>query len=322
MAASVVWGLGAEVMAAAAGSFLVQGLTQSVKRRRAVMNVASGGWAARMQMLLIGGVRPLLRPSKKLLEMQAVSSLAKRAQTMLEERGSKANEEALVSLLIAASAASLLLGFALSGSIVFGVTLACIAVMGSAGYVRTMTDRTIRQMREDVPEVIRCMQTCFRSGQSLLQTLAYTSQEVGGALGKVFSVAAKRLKMGDTTQSALGILRKYPEVPELTFVAVALDVQHQTGGSIVPVLESARESVEGELELMRTLRVQTAQAKLSATIVTIMPFVLIALFSLMSPDFLSPFFSSWQGVFMLGLALAMQLAGVISVRHMLKIDVS
>lgn len=116
-------------------------------------------------------------------------------------------------------------------------------------------------------------------------------------------------------------MRANPRVPELSFVAVALDVQHRTGGSIAPVLESATESVEGELKLMRALRVQTAQAKLSASIVTVMPFVLVALFSLMSPDFLSPFFSSFLGLALLALALIMQLTGVLIVRRMLKVDV-
>ena len=96
--------------------------------------------------------------------------------------------------------------------------------------------------------------------------------------------------------------------------------QHQSGGSIAPVLETARESVVSELDLMRSMRVQTAQAKLSASIVTVMPFLLVALFSIVSPGFLAPFFTSLAGMGILAVALAMQIAGVMSVRHMLRID--
>ena len=86
------------------------------------------------------------------------------------------------------------------------------------------------------------------------------------------------------------------------------------------VLDAARESGEGEIDLMRSLRVQTAQAKLSARIVTLMPFILVALFSLMSKDFLTPFFTSFAGFCLLGLALSMQLAGVLMVRRMLRVE--
>jgi tight adherence protein B len=126
--------------------------------------------------------------------------------------------------------------------------------------------------------------------------------------------------MGATPTEALDVFRHNEAVPELAFVSVALDVQHQSGGSIAPVLESATDSVSSELDLMRSLRVQTAQAKLSAGIVTVMPFVLVALFSLMSPGFLSPFFESFVGFLLLAVALLMQAAGVLCVRHMLKIN--
>lgn len=106
-------------------------------------------------------------------------------------------------------------------------------------------------------------------------------------------------------------------MPELAFVAVALDVQHRSGGSLAAVLDAARESVESEIDLARSLKVQTAQAQLSARIVTAMPFVLIALFSLMSPGFLSPFFESMAGMALLAAALVMQVAGVVLVHRML-----
>ena len=87
------------------------------------------------------------------------------------------------------------------------------------------------------------------------------------------------------------------------------------------VLDAARDTVEGELELTRSLRVQTAQAKLSARIVSVMPIVLIALFSLVSEDFLAPFFSRFAGMTLLGIAVGMQVAGIFAVRRMLKVEV-
>jgi tight adherence protein B len=79
--------------------------------------------------------------------------------------------------------------------------------------------------------------------------------------------------------------------------------------------------VESELELARNLKVQTAQARLSSSIVTWMPFILVAIFSFVSPGFLSPFFESLAGIALLVVALLMQAAGVFSVRHMLKVEV-
>ena len=85
------------------------------------------------------------------------------------------------------------------------------------------------------------------------------------------------------------------------------------------ILEAARQSVSDELELKRTLRTQTAQAKLSAQIVTVMPFALLAVFSLLSPGFLTPFSESPMGIALLAAALGMQAIGVSIVRKLLKV---
>ena len=86
------------------------------------------------------------------------------------------------------------------------------------------------------------------------------------------------------------------------------------------VLDAATDTVKGELALRRTLRVQTAQAKLSARVVVIMPFVLVAAFSLASPDFLMPFFSGPIGYALLAVAIAMQVVGIVLVRRALAVE--
>lgn len=87
-------------------------------------------------------------------------------------------------------------------------------------------------------------------------------------------------------------------------------------------MDVTRESIEDDLEMSRSLRTQTAQARLSARIVTAMPFALVALFSILSEGFLTPFFESVPGMVMLGVALLMQVAGVLIVRNMLNVEVA
>ena len=86
------------------------------------------------------------------------------------------------------------------------------------------------------------------------------------------------------------------------------------------VLDAATDTVKGELALRRSLRVQTAQAKLSARVVVVMPFVLIAAFSLASPGFLMPFFSSVFGYALLSAAIVMQVAGIVLGRRALAVE--
>lgn len=316
------WALVAGLFALAAGAAMGEAAHQSAQRKSLAASMLAPTRREQVILRLQGGFGPLRKAAGWLSEhVSYLGHACESAVMILGERGLSFTGEALLSLLMSASLVALAIGWMIAGSPVFGAALMGIVFVGSLAFVRSKSDKMNIEMREQVPEALRSLSMSFRSGHSLPQTLSDSAQETSGYLGHLFSVAADRLEMGATPAEALAVMRSNPRVPELSFVAVALDVQHRSGGSIAPVLESATDSVEGELKLMRSLRVQTAQAKLSASIVTVMPFVLVALFSLMSPDFLSPFFSSILGMALLALALIMQLTGVLIVRRMLKVDV-
>ncbi len=310
----------AALLGLATGIFIGEGIDELIRHRKFVAALIETDNKNGTSLLLKRGVVFLRPVARYLLRFPAIDKQVSQALQVFESRGYESDKESALSLVFAATLCAALIGGVISASVVCGIAVGCCAIVGVFWFVRNRSEKQSLSVRENVPEALRCMSTCFRAGLSLVQTLRHTAHEVGGALGELFDVAARRLEMGASPTEALSVLRRSQRIPELVFVAVALDVQHQSGGSIVPVLDAARESVEDELNLMRSLQVQTAQAKLSARIVTLMPFVLVALFALISPDFLMPFFTSVAGMGLLLLALGMEVAGVVLVRRMLNVD--
>lgn len=290
--------------------------------RRSNLVVGMGASTKREKLLAMArrGVKPFFPLSRWLAgKSDLLKESMQSASILLSESGIHITEDALLSDLVAITLASAIIGAIIGGSPTFGIAIACIVFIGTVSFFRNRFAKRNIAMREEIPEALRTLAMSFRSGHSLPQVLSDSAQECKGYLGYLFSIASDRIEMGATPEEALAVMRGNERAPELSFVAVAMDIQHQSGGGIALVLESAMDSIEGELKLARSLRVQTAQAKLSASIVTIMPFVLIALFSLFSPDFLTPFFSSPMGMAVLVVALTMQLTGVLIVRRMLNV---
>lgn len=308
-------------LAIAGGSALGDFAYHSLRRKRVALAINDTGNRERLACLAKRGVAPLeplstwlLRRSRLLRE--SFSSV----QILIAEFGIDASMSALLSDLLLVSILTFAVGFVIGRSAVLGIALAVIVFIGAISFARNRFAKQNIMMREEIPEALRTIAMSFRSGHSLPQVLSDASRECKGYLAHLFSIAADRIEMGATPNEALSVMRGNPRAPELSFVAVALDIQHQCGGGVALVLESAMDSIEGELKLARSLRVQTAQAKLSASIVTIMPFILVALFSLFSPDFLSPFFTSLLGMTVLAIALIMQMTGILIVRRMLNVD--
>lgn len=278
--------------------------------------VGHGGYLA----ALVRNGAPALVPLIGVLAKNHVAAaFFERLRWYCEEKGLVATEESAATLFVAFELLIVVAGSLIAASPVFGLIVAACLVILVNSLVNQLQDRQKDAMREAIPDVLRSMSSCFHSGYTLLQTFRELAQESKGPLKGHFVRAASDLETGMTAEETLRKLRDSSAIGELAFVTVALEVQHRTGGSLQQIIDTACDSVENELELRRSLKVQTAQARLSARVVTAMPFVLIGVFSLISKDFLMPFFSSPLGIAILAVALTMQVIGIVCVRHLLDV---
>lgn len=255
-----------------------------------------------------------------LSRIPAVLGVGERLQRVAESRNLHTTCESVLTVLLAADTVAFFVFWVLSGSIVAGVVGALCVAAVVVVVSHSASDREKDSMRQEIPAALELMGACLSSGFTLMQTFQQISSEMQGSIGRLFGRSAHALEIGESTTDVLAHLQDESDISELSFVVAALEIQHESGGSLKQVLASASKSVKSELALRRSLQVQTAQAKLSARIVTLMPFILIALFCVVSPDFLQPFFSSVAGYGLLIVALLMEAAGIILVQRALTID--
>lgn len=270
--------------------------------------------------LLRNGIKPLWKVAQRLSSLPIVDRFVSPLCEALRYCGYWSNKESLLSLVVGVAVSTLVLSCVIASPVFGSAFFVCLLFFVSMRARKILEQRRIA-LREAIPEALQTMKSCFNAGYSLAQTLRYVADETAGPLGELFKHVCAELDTGATIDEALDYLKQESHESELVFLAAALEIQHRTGSSMKQVLDAARESVMDEIELKQTLKTQTAQAKLSAQIVSIMPFALIAVFSLVSEGFLSPFFESATGMILLGVALSMQALGILMVRRMLKVEV-
>lgn len=322
MDARMLAGLTAVLSGFACAFSLTFWVGQAIRKRQASITAQGGNVSARAIVFwrLRNGYALLRAPAARLLRINKVADAMRSLANLLGARGVVTQPESLASVVLGAFLLVAVASASITGSVVGAVAVpVCVAAVVVV-IVGNREDRRREAIREAVPGALESMAACFGSGFTLLQTFKQVAGDIPDPLASTFASSANVLEMGGSAEAALKELREGAHASELAFVAVALDVQHQSGGAMKQVLDAATETVRGELALRRSLRVQTAQAKLSARVVAIMPFILVAAFSLASPDFLAPFFSSPSGYALLALALIMQVSGIVLVRRALEVD--
>lgn len=179
--------------------------------------------------------------------------------------------------------------------------------------------RRLAQMRAELPLALQALAGSIGAGQSNRQAFGYVAAQGSGPLNNEMKRVAWELDAGKSMDEALlGLSQRVP-LAEMQLLCAAFRIQQRSGGSMQAVLESAAQSVRDSLELQRTLQVKTAQARLSARVVGLMPLALLALLSLVSPGYLGAFFSSAVGVVMFVAALMLDAFGLFLVHRIVSV---
>ncbi|MDR1015855.1 MAG: type II secretion system F family protein [Coriobacteriales bacterium] len=186
-------------------------------------------------------------------------------------------------------------------------------------FAKHSLQRRQRQLREQLPEALQSLAMAFLAGYSLQQALAQSAREVAEPLASELGQTVDDIKAGKSPGTALGALCERVRIDDLRFVTVALEIQHRSGGSIKDLLDHASASINQQFELERSLAVGTAQARLSAKLVTVLPLLLVVVLSLLMPGYLQSFFSGPLGFAILLTAVALEAVGIFLIRHILKV---
>lgn len=270
----------------------------------------------------MNAIRSFASPvTEKLVSFKTINEYTKNACIVLKSKWPYMNQGLLLSLM----SCSLLFVFIVSGCLTASLLTAVIVVVCALlvfdARIKRLEEKNRDELREDLPDVLRSMQSCFNVGYSFPQVIEHVSLETKGQTKRIFEEAHDILRTGGSVDDALKCLRESSKDSEMMFLSLACEIQHKTGSSMRDVLNSLQDSLSQEVDLKRQLRSSTAQAQLSAQIVTIMPFLLLGLFSFISPGFMDAFFESVSGVVLFMVALLMQAAGVVIIRRLLKVEV-
>lgn len=128
----------------------------------------------------------------------------------------------------------------------------------------------------------------LRIGRNVLGAVAEVTDAVPEPLQSILLEIVTDVRLGGSVEDVVMRIAEREANPHLKVVASALSLHAQHGGSLVEILESVTESIEEEDRLQRDIRSLTADARLSAIVLMVMPIVAIVVVTLLSPGYMAP----------------------------------
>lgn len=190
-----------------------------------------------------------------------------------------------LSLLVAFAASS---GFATFAAFVVGLAAPFVAL-------RIVAARRLRAFDNQLPDVLATMASSLRAGYGLRAALQVVVEEGSPPISVELRRVLSEARLGRPLEEALVSMCERLGWHDLLYVATAVEVQSQVGGSLAGVLQTVAETVRTRQQHRRRIRALTATARSSAFVIALLPFAFGALLMLINPHYMLPFLESRTG---------------------------
>ena len=244
-----------------------------------------------------------------------------RLQTQLDRAAwpMRANE-----FLVLSVASGLLGGLTIggtTGNLLWAVVGAVIAGFVPTLVMRIKIGRRRVAFEEQLPATLQLLAGSLRAGYGLLQALDAVVKEADDPTSSEFARVLTEARLGMPLDEALEGMAQRLDSDDFHWVVLAIGIQREVGGNLAELLTTVAETMRSRATLRRQIKVLSAEGRISAWIVGLMPFFVAFALSIINPGYLAELFQRIEGLVMLGFGAALLVLGMLWLRKIVDIEV-
>ncbi len=254
---------------------------------------------------------------RKLESLPAMESVAKR----IEEAGHKILAYQLVLISIVIGVTALLASWFYFGSPAVTATAAFLGAYFPFMKINMDRVKRIQTFEEQLPDAIDTIKRALRAGHPLAASLKLVAEELDDPVAGEFELTFGDINYGnDVRRAMLGLLSRVPSVTVMALVTSIL-VQKETGGNLAEILEKISIVIRGRFKFQRKVKTYSAEGRMSAWVLAMVPLVLFVILWVVTPDYLPILIEDERGQKLIAYGFVSAVAGVFWIRKILRIDV-
>jgi len=201
------------------------------------------------------------------------------------------------------------------------VLAAFILGMAPWTYLMRARHKRMRKLEQQLPDALDLITRAVRAGHSLPLGIQLVSEEMPDPIAGEFRLVHEQVSFGVSFQQALTNLCDRVPLTDFRFFVVSVLIQRQSGGNLSEVLGNLSGLIRDRLKLLARVKVLSAEGRMSAWTLGLMPFFIAGVMNLVNPEFMSPLWTDPLGQTMLKVLLTMMFIGILVLRRIVKIRV-
>jgi tight adherence protein B len=212
-------------------------------------------------------------------------------------------------------AATLLQGFL---GLVFSIILVGLVPIGLLNF---LAGRRRRKFMAQLPDMLQLLAGSLRAGYSLLQGVDAVALEVSDPMGQELRRVLAEARLGRPLEDALDDAAERMNSADFAWAVMAVGIQREVGGNLAELLDTVAETMIQRERLRREVRSLTAEGRVSAFILGLLPVGLGVMMFAVNRSYIEKLFNTGVGQAMLGGSSVLALVGFLWMKKIVEIEI-
>lgn len=260
---------------------------------------------------------------KFVLRLLQRMNLTERLAALLEQAGLRWRVPRLIHACLALFLTGFVMVWYTAPSSFRGLALPVGAALGSIPLLLVLRKRSkrLKAFEEMFPESLEFVARSMRAGHGFAVSLEMIHKEFQEPLAGEFRRTFEEHNLGMPLDLALQKLARRVPLLDVHFFVSAVLLQKRTGGNLAEILDKLAYVIRERFKLRGRIRAISAHGRMTGTALSIIPMAVATLMFFVNPPYVQFFITDETGQIMMGIALALQLAGFLVIKKIVSIEV-
>jgi tight adherence protein B len=214
--------------------------------------------------------------------------------------------------------AVLFVGFLLLGPIV-GLMMGAVTAIAFRAVVTIRASRRRARFADQLGDTLQVIAGSLRSGHGLLQAVDTVAEESESPTREEFRRIVVETRLGKNLQDALQAAAMRVRNDDFEWVVEAIEIHREVGGDLAEVLDHVAATIRSRNSIRRQVQALSAEGRLSAVILFILPVGLTGVIAVVNPSYLDELIDSTAGNVLIAVGIALLVVGGFWLRRIVRI---
>lgn len=172
-----------------------------------------------------------------------------------------------------------------------------------------------------LPDLLGLLSNGLRAGYSFLQALEAAVREGRGPIGEELSRLVRENRVGVPLEDSLTALGERVGSRDLELIVTVILINREVGGNLAEVFDRIGDTIRERIRIRGDLKAMTAQARMSAWVIGLLPPGMTLAILWISPGTMAPLLLHGKGPILLGIGAGMESMGILVLMRIVRVEI-